>query len=83
MDLEQYEAVLDVILDAIDEGPGGTVLLKDVVAAAQDRLGTDPLFPNGRLTNYVRYTKTDLEARCVVERIPGSSPQRITRWRTD
>ncbi len=83
MDLEQYEAVLDVILDAIDEAPGGTVLLKDVVAAAQDRLGTDPLFPNGRLTNYVRYTKTDLEARCVVERIPGSSPQRITRWRTD
>jgi len=40
------------------------------------------LFPKGRLTNYVRYTKTDMEARCEIERIPGSSPQRITRWRT-
>lgn len=38
-------------------------------------------FPKGRLTNCVRYAKTDMEARCEVERIPRTSPQRITRWR--
>ncbi len=83
MDLRQYEAVRAVVLEAIDAhaGPDGTVALKDVVAVAQARLGDDPLFPGGRLTNYVRYTKVDLEARCEVERVPGSSPQRIRRLR--
>jgi len=85
MDLAQNEAMRDLILEVIDEegGDDGTVLLKEVVAAAQDRYGSHELFPNGRLTNYVRYTKVDLEARCEVERIPGKSPQRITRWRRD
>lgn len=85
MDLSQYEAIRNVILEIIDEegDNDGTVLLKDVVAAAQDRYGSHELFPKGRLTNYVRYTKGDLEARCEVERIPRSSPQRITRWRPD
>jgi hypothetical protein len=67
-----------------DEGDeDGTVLLKGVGSAAQDRYGDHELFPGGRLTNYVRYTNTDLEARCEVERIPGSSPQRICRWRSE
>lgn len=85
MDEAQYEAVRAVILETIDDeaADDGTIPLKEVVAAAQARLGDDPLFPNGRLTNYVRYTKTDLEARCEVERIPRSQPQRICRWRTD
>ena len=54
----------------------------DDVAAAQERYADHVLFPKGRLTNYVRYAKVDLEARCEIERIPGSSPQRICRWRT-
>jgi hypothetical protein len=61
----------------------GTIALKTVTAAAQDRFAGHDLFSNGRLTNYVRYTKVDLEARCEIERIPGSSPQRICRWRDD
>ena len=83
MDLRQYDAVKEVILDVIDSNAAadGTVLLKDVVAAAQHRLGDDPRFPNGRLTNFVRYAKTDMEARCEIERIPRSQPQRICRWR--
>ena len=83
MDARQYELVRSHILDMIDEeaGDDGSVLLKDVVAAAQDRYGNHELFPGGRLTNYVRYTKVDLEARCEVERVVGSSPQRIRRWR--
>ncbi len=83
MDAAQYQAVHDLILDIIDDAadPDGTVRLQHVVETIQHRLGGSDLFPKGRLTNYVRYTKTDMEARCEIERIPGSSPQRITRWR--
>ena len=85
MDLAQYELMRRHILDMIDEqaDADGTILLKTVVAAAQERYADHELFPGGRLTNYVRFTKTDLEARCEVERIVGSSPQRICRWRPD
>ncbi len=83
MDAAQYQAVHDLILDIIDDAadPDGTVRLQHVVETIQHRLGGNELFPKGRLTNYVRYTKTDMEARCEIERIAGSSPQRITRWR--
>ena len=83
MDAAQYHAVHDLILDIIDDDadPDGTVRLQHVVDTIQHRLGDSDLFPKGRLTNYVRYTKTDMEARCEIERIPSSTPQRITRWR--
>lgn len=83
MDQNQYEAVRDHILEMIDNhaDDDGTIALQAVVESAQERFGSHELFPNARLTNYVRYTKSDLEARCVIERIPRSSPQRITRWR--
>jgi len=61
----------------------GTILLRSVVAAAQDRYGSHGLFPNRRLTNYACYTKVDLEAPYETERIPGKSPQRIARRRPD
>ena len=83
MNAKQYQAVHDLILDIIDDDadPDGTVRLQHVVETIQHRLGGSELFPKDRLTNYVRYTKTDMEARREIERIPGSSPQRITRWR--
>ncbi|MHA7209955.1 DUF6958 family protein [Arthrobacter sp. MDT1-65] len=79
--LEQYDLLVEVILGAIDvfAADDDTVPLKVVVDEAQSRLGSHPAFPNGRLSNYVRYTKVDLEARGLVERIPKSSPQRIRR----
>lgn len=82
MDAAQYELMRAHVLDAVDELAGfdGSVLLRDVVAAAQERYGAHPLFPGGRLRNYCTYTKVDLEARCEIERVPGSSPQRIRRW---
>ncbi len=84
MDERQYELMRSHILGMLDEAGGEeTVLLQEVVAAAQDRYGNHELFPKGRLTNYVRYTKVDLEARCEIERVPGSSPQRIRRRRDD
>ena len=83
MDERQYELMKAHILEMLDEesDPDGTILLKDVVAAAQDRYATHELFPKGRVRNYCTFTKVDLEARCLIERIPGSSPQRICRWR--
>lgn len=85
MDVAQYQAVHDLILEIIDDDADqeGTISLQHVVDAVQERLGSSELFPNGRLTNYVRYTKTDMEARCEIERVPGSSPQRISRWRNE
>lgn len=82
LDLPRYELLSAHILDTIDElaGDDGTVSLPDVVDRAQARYATHELFPGGRLRNYVRFTKIDLEARCVIERIPGSAPERIRRW---
>ena len=83
MDERQYDLMRAHILDFIDEhaGPDGSVRLKDVVEAAQERYATHPLFPGGRTRNYCTCTKVDLEARCEIERLPGAGPQRIVRWR--
>jgi hypothetical protein len=85
MDERQYDLMRTHILEMIDDecDEDGTILLKSVVEAAQDRYATHELFPKGRLRNYCTFTKVDLEARCEIERVPGSSPQRILRWRTD
>lgn len=76
MDTEQYALLRALVLEMVDDDG---VLLKDLVAAAQARYGTHPAFPGGRLGNYCIYTKVDLEARCLVERVPGSGPQRLRR----
>ena len=81
MDLAQYELMRAHILDMIDEegGADGSIALRDVVRAAQERYATHPLVPGGRTRNYCTFTKVDLEARCEIERAPRSSPQRIRR----
>jgi hypothetical protein len=82
MDLEQYELMRAHILGVLerDADDDGTVLLSHLVATAQERYGAHPAFPKGRLRNYCTYTKVDLEARCLVERVPGLSPQRVRLW---
>lgn len=79
--LEQYELLVELILNTIDAfaADDGTVPLQVLVDEAQGSLGAHPAFPGGRLSNYVRYTKVDLEARGIVERIPRSSPQLVRR----
>jgi hypothetical protein len=80
--LEQWELVRDVILEVVDDAdPEDGVLLKAVVATVQARLGNHPAFPGGRLTNFTRYVKVDLEGRRVLEVVPGASPQRVRRKR--
>jgi hypothetical protein len=83
MDEQIYELMRTHILAMIDEeaDPDGTIALKFVVAEAQHRYSDHPLFPKGRVRNYCTFTKVDLEARCEIERVIRSSPQRIQRWR--
>jgi hypothetical protein len=83
VDLAQYELMRGHILDMLDEqaAADGTIALREVVDAAQDRYATHPLFPGGRVRNYCTFTKVDLEARCEIERVPGAGPQRIRRRR--
>jgi hypothetical protein len=83
MDLEQYQLMRSHILDMVDDhaDADGSITLRDVVAAAQDRYGAHPLFPGGRLRNYCTYTKVDMEAREEIERVPRAVPQRIRRVR--
>ncbi|PVZ06831.1 DUF6958 family protein [Actinomycetospora cinnamomea] len=81
MDRAQYELMRAHILEMIDDeaGEDGSIALRDVVRAAQERYATHPLFPGGRTRNYCTFTKVDLEARREIERVPGASPQRIRR----
>jgi hypothetical protein len=82
MDVRQYDLMRCHILAMIDgsSDQDGTVLLKDVVEAAQLRYSDHELFPNHRVRNYCTFTKVDLEARCVIERVVGASPQRLRRY---
>jgi hypothetical protein len=81
IDLAQYEVMRAHILQMLDDHAreDGSIALREVVDAAQDRYATHPLFPGGRVRNYCTFTKVDLEARCEIERVPGISPQRIRR----
>lgn len=85
MDERIWTLMRQHILDTIDDlaAADGTVALKTVVDLAQERYAAHALFPKGRVRNYCTFTKVDLEARCEVERVPRSSPQRIMRWRPD
>lgn len=82
MDLEQYELVRGHLLAVLADADG-PMLLKDLVASTQAALGEHPAFPNGRLRSYCSYTKVDLQARGLVERLPGSGPQRVRLVRRD
>lgn len=82
MDLTQYELMRAHILGMVeDAGPEG-LLLKELVATAQAKFETHEAFPGGRLRNYCTFTKVDLEARGLVERVSGSGPQRVRQVST-
>jgi hypothetical protein len=78
-DARQYDLVGEQVLLACDAlaDESGVVLLKDVVAFVQARLGDHPAFPSGRLTNATRYVAADLRGRGVLERVGTASPQRL------
>ena len=78
---QQYVLVRAALYRALDElaDDRGELTLKSATAFVQAALGSHPRFPKGRMTNYTRYIKTDLEARGELARVPRSSPQRIRR----
>ena len=80
-DATQYALVRAAIDDALDAAgdADGVVLLKDVVAFVQDRLGDHERFPSGRLTNAARYVAADLQGRGALVRVGTGSPQRLRR----
>ncbi len=77
MELTHYELMREHILLMVEGAGDNGVPLKEIVQAAQSRFGTHEAFPAGRLTNYCTYTKVDLEARGLIERVPRSSPQQV------
>lgn len=83
LEAQQYTLLRDAILEAVDmfADDRGEVPLATIVAFVHDQLADHPRFPGGRMTNYTRYTKVDLEARGELERVAGSAPQRVRRPR--
>lgn len=71
MDVTQYDLVRGHILELVGDAGDDGVLL-ELVATAQERYGTRPAFPKGRLRNHCTFTKVDLEARGFNGRVPGS-----------
>jgi hypothetical protein len=75
---EQYDVLRDFILSTLEDlDDGDGVLLKDLIAIAEDRLAGHPSFPSGRFTNWIRFVKVDLECEGVIERVGPKSPQRV------
>jgi hypothetical protein len=75
---DQYAPLRELILRTVaDLDDGSGVALTALTAAAEAELSALPQFPNGRLTNWIRFVKADLECEGVLVRVPRSSPQRV------
>ncbi len=72
-----YEAVRVAILDAVPDGEPG-LLFKDLTGEVEKRV-PEHLFHSASVSWYTVTVKLDLEARGLVKRLPGSSPQRLVR----
>ena len=69
---QKYDLVRAAIVDAIQET--GDIAFKDLEAAVARRL---PASFDGSIGWYTTTIKLDLEARGVIERVPGRGPQRL------
>lgn len=80
MDRWKYELVREILLEAIpDEEPG--VAFKDLAGRLGEDLTPAKIEELGSLGWYTTTVKLDLEARGEIERLPGTSPQRLIRSR--
>lgn len=68
----KYDTIREAILKAAAKE--GEIRFKDLPAAVEEELQR-PF--DGSLSWYVTTVKLDLEARGLIERVPGSSPQRL------
>lgn len=72
IDKEKYEMIRDAILESTRER--GVIAFGELPAAVRERVGSDF---EGSVSWYVPTVKLDLEARGLVERIPGKKPQHL------
>jgi hypothetical protein len=68
----KYDTIRTAVLNVVDEQ--GEMRFKDLPTAVEAEL-EEPF--DDSLTWYVTTIKLDLEARGLIERVPGSSPQRL------
>ncbi len=74
---ERYHAVKEAILAALPPGEEG-LLFKDLPGEVASRVPAG-LFEGASIAWYTTSVKLDLEARGLIERVPGSRPQRLRR----
>lgn len=79
IDKWKYNAVKRAILDALPAGDDQGVEFRRLPDLVEERLSSDELVNLGSVGWYTTTVKLDLEARGEIERIPGSSPQRLRR----
>lgn len=68
----KYDTIRAAVLNVVEDQ--GEILFKDLPTAVEAEL-EEPF--DGSLTWYITTIKLDLEARDLIERVPGSSPQRL------
>lgn len=78
IDTAKYEVIKSAILDALDTQQG--ISFGALTQSVVDKLGKSF---DGSISWYVTTVKLDLEARGLIERVPGSKPQRVRRTGAD
>ena len=77
---EKYEPIRKAILASVPRNREG-VSFKELVASVTSRVPNE-LFPKrGSVSWYTKVVQLDLEAKGLLERIPGVTPQRVRRIR--
>ena len=77
IDAAKYEAMKAALL-AVVPTAGEGIPFMDLVDAVEPHL-PEELFANASTSWYVTTVKLDLEARGLIERVPGARPQRLVR----
>ncbi len=77
IDVAKYEAMKAALL-AVVPATGDGVRFMDLGEAVEPHLPAE-LFANASISWYVVTVKLDLEARGLIERVPGARPQRVRR----
>ncbi|MDE2992850.1 MAG: hypothetical protein OXU67_03110 [Chloroflexota bacterium] len=77
IDAAKYEVMKAALLTVVPADDAGFPF-QDLADAVRPHLPTE-LFANASVSWYVVTVKLDLEARGLIERVPGSRPQRVRR----
>jgi hypothetical protein len=77
---EKYEPIRKAILASLPRSDKG-IDFKELVAAVAARVPQE-LYPKaGSVSWYTKVVQLDLEAKGIVERVPGVTPQRVRKVR--